>query len=86
MTHKDVEQRASGYEQAESAATKRSPSQGSTLVNRPEAALMISNLQNPVAGIVTLAAVRARNEAPDMHSFAVEIFGNGEREPATAGD
>jgi len=52
----------------------------------PEAFVLVVEGQQAIARIVTLAAVGAGNEAADVHSAAVVIFGNGKTGAATARD
>ena len=48
--------------------------------------LLVVEREQTIARVVTLAAVGARNEAADVHSSAVVIFGDGKDQAATAGD
>jgi len=69
--------------------TRLAPSlqvRGSAAADFPEAFSLVVERQQAIARVVTLAAVRAGNEAADMHSAAVVILGNGKRRAATAGD
>ena len=63
-----------------------SPADCSTAADFPEALRLVIERQQAIARVVTLAAVRAGNEAAEVHSLAVVILGNGEGGAATAGD
>src|SRR5450755_1899119 len=54
--------------------------------NFPKAFLLVVEREQAIARVVALAAVRAGNEAANVHSPPVVIFGDGKGRAATAGD
>ncbi len=63
-----------------------SPADCSAPADLPEMFGLIVKAEQAIARVVTLAAVRAGNEAPDVHSAAVVILGHGKAGAATARD
>src|ERR1019366_6864 len=63
-----------------------SPAQPLAAADFPKAFILVVESQEPIARVVTLAAVGAGNEAAEVHSTAVVILGNGKAGAATARD
>jgi hypothetical protein len=57
-----------------------------TLVYAPIALLLISQLQQPVFGVVTLAATGANEISAPTAPLLVVVFGNGETRSTAAGN
>jgi hypothetical protein len=63
-----------------------SPADCSAAADFPKMFRLVVEGEEAIARVVPLAAVGAGNEAADVHSAAVVIFGNGKAGAATTGD
>jgi hypothetical protein len=58
----------------------------STTANLPKSLSLVIQRQQPIARIVTLAALRAPQEAANMHPAPIIALGNRKARAATAGN
>ena len=58
----------------------------SAIIHGPESLFVISDVQHAIPRIMALAAIRAGDEAADVHALVIEVFPDSEGRATTARD